>query len=233
MPRANLAIFDLDHTLLEGDCSQLWGEHMQRLGWVEPVAFAQAHQALMADYQERGLDMQAYLALTLAPLQGRCVREVQMEVGLFVQEHIVPRLYRDTWDLLAEHRMAGDQLLLISASEDFLVAPIGRALGFSPSNTFGVPCEQRDGCFTGQGAGEPTYGVGKVHCLERWLAQQPFSVADSTFYSDSHNDLPLLEWVSQPVATNPNPQLAALASARHWPQRWLDQPLPRRRAAAE
>ena len=229
MPGANLAIFDLDHTLLAGDCSQLWGEHMQRLGWVEAQAFAAAHQALMADYHERGLDMQAYLALTLAPLAGRSEREVTAEVALFVQEHIVPRLYAQSWDLLDQHRRAGDELLLISASEDFLVAPIGRALGFR--HIFGVPCERSDGRFTGRGAGEPTYGQGKVHCLERWLASRGQHAAHSVFYSDSHNDLPLLEWVSQPVPTNPNAQLRQIAAARGWACLQLDQP-PRRRAQA-
>lgn len=220
MQELTLAIFDLDHTLLPLDCSAQWAARMQQLGWVAGAQFRARHAALMAEYGERGLDMQAYLQLTLEPLRGRCAQAVAEAVQQLVDEHLLPAVYAQAWRLLQMHREAGHSLLLVSASEDFLVEPMGRALGFT--HIFGVPCARQDGCFTGAPGGPATYAEGKVRCVEAWLAGQQARVRRSYFYSDSHNDLPLLHWVSDPRPTNPNARLQAEAQRLGWPCLWLD-----------
>lgn len=220
MQDLTLAIFDLDHTLLADDCSARWAEHMQRLGWVEGEHFAERHAALMADYGERGLDMAAYLELMLAPLVGRHEDEVAAVVAQLIEDRLLPKVYDEGRELIAAHRSAGHQLLLISASEDHLVQPLGRALGFR--HIFGVPCERQNGRFTGRAGGLATYAEGKVRCVEAWLAEHGARAVQSYFYSDSHNDLPLLEWVREPRPTNPNARLSLAAQQRGWPCRWLD-----------
>lgn len=214
MQELTLAIFDLDHTLLPLDCSAQWAARMQQLGWVAGAQFRARHAALMAEYGERGLDMQAYLQLTLEPLRGRCAQAVAEAVQQLVDEHLLPAVYAQAWRLLQTHREAGHSLLLVSASEDFLVEPMGRALGFT--HIFGVPCARQDGCFTGAPGGPATYAEGKVRCVEAWLAGQQARVRRSYFYSDSHNDLPLLERVTYPIAVDPDPTLKDIAQARNW-----------------
>lgn len=220
MQALTLAIFDLDHTLLDADCSVHWAAHMQDLGWADREQFARQHAALMADYGERGLDMHAYLDLTLAPLVGRSEAEVAVEVQRLIAEQLLARVYPEALELIASHRAAGHTLLLVSASEEFLVRPMGLALGFE--HIHGVPCEVRGGRYSGRTQGLLTYAEGKVHCLENWLMRQHVEVQQSYFYSDSHNDLPLLEWVSEPRPTNPNARLAAEAERRGWACRWLN-----------
>lgn len=219
MQALTLAIFDLDHTLLDADCSALWAAHMQALGWVDRQVFARQHAALMADYEERGMDMHAYLELTLAPLAGRRQTEVASEVQRLLGSQCLPRVYPEALALIAEHRAAGHTLLLLSASEEFLVRPMGAALGFE--HVYGIPCEVSEGRYSGRPQGLLTYAEGKVHCLENWLLRQQADVQQSYFYSDSHNDLPLLEWVSDPRPTNPNARLTAEAERRGWACRWL------------
>jgi HAD superfamily hydrolase (TIGR01490 family) len=219
MQALTLAIFDLDHTLLDADCSARWAAHMQDLGWADRHTFAAQHAALMSDYGERGLDMHAYLDLTLAPLAGRSESEVAVEVQRLVDSQLLPRVYPEALELLAAHRAAGHTLLLVSASEEFLVRPMGEALGFQ--HIHGVPCEVRNGRYSGRSQGLLTYAEGKVHCLENWLLRQHAQVQQSYFYSDSHNDLPLLEWCSQPRPTNPNARLMDEAERRGWDCRWL------------
>jgi HAD superfamily hydrolase (TIGR01490 family) len=219
MQALTLAIFDLDHTLLNADCSALWAAHMQQLGWADGERFGRQHAALMADYGERGLDMHAYLELTLAPLIGRRQSEVATQVQRLIATQLLPQVYPEALELIAAHRAAGHSLLLVSASEEFLVRPMGAALGFE--HIYGVPCEVRDGRYSGCTQGLLTYAEGKVHCLENWLLRQHAQVQQSYFYSDSHNDLPLLEWVSEPRPTNPNARLLSEAEQRGWPCRWL------------
>ena len=219
MQALTLAIFDLDHTLLDADCSARWAEHMQALGWADRTQFAQQHAALMADYGERGLDMHAYLDLTLAPLVGRSEAEVAGEVQQLISSQLLPRVYPEALELIAAHRAAGHTLLLVSASEEFLVRAMGAALGFE--HVHGVPCELQNGRYSGRSQGLLTYAEGKVHCLENWLLREHAHIQQSYFYSDSHNDLPLLEWVSEPRPTNPNARLTFEAERRGWPCRWL------------
>jgi HAD superfamily hydrolase (TIGR01490 family) len=155
----------------------------------------------------------------LAPLAGRSESEVAVEVQRLVDSQLLPRVYPEALELLAAHRAAGHTLLLVSASEEFLVRPMGEALGFQ--HIHGVPCEVRNGRYSGRSQGLLTYAEGKVHCLENWLLRQHAQVQQSYFYSDSHNDLPLLEWCSQPRPTNPNARLMDEAERRGWDCRWL------------
>ena len=214
MQALTLAIFDLDHTLLDADCSVHWAAHMQDLGWADREQFARQHAALMADYGERGLDMHAYLDLTLAPLVGRSEAEVAVEVQRLIAEQLLARVYPEALELIASHRAAGHTLMLVSASEEFLVRPMGLALGFE--HIHGVPCEVRAGRYSGRTQGLLTYAEGKVHCLENWLMRQHVEVQQSYFYSDSHNDLPLMQKVKTPIAVDPDDKLRAHASAQGW-----------------
>ena len=220
MQALTLAIFDLDHTLLDADCSARWAAHMQDLGWADREQFARQHAELMADYGERGLDMHAYLDLTLTPLVGRSEAEVAHEVEQLIRTQLLARVYPEALELIASHRAAGHTLLLVSASEEFLVRPMGAALGFE--HVHGVPCEVLGGRYSGRSHGLLTYAEGKVHCLENWLLRHNAQLQQSYFYSDSHNDLPLLEWVSEPRPTNPNARLTAEAERRGWACRWLN-----------
>lgn len=214
MQQKTLAIFDLDHTLIAADSSQLWFEHMLHLGWANAELKAQ-HQQLMLAYEQRSLDMQAYLQLSLAPLRGRVVAEVEAQVQALLEKQLLALLYPGVFELLAQHREQGHVLLLLSASEDFLVEPWQGILNLD--DAIGVETQRRQGRFTGEAGARISYGDGKIQALQAWLAQQPWHMADSYFYSDSHNDLPLLQWVGHPRPTHANPLLAAEAAHQGWP----------------
>ncbi|WLD59147.1 HAD-IB family hydrolase [Salinispirillum sp. LH 10-3-1] len=210
-----LAIFDLDHTLISLDSSAAWWGFMQELGWVSDPAAQHRHAELMQQYDEGLLDMRDYLKLTLAPLKGRAVGDVERLAQQFVHQRLLHALLPGARALIERHRAAGHHLVLNSASEYFVVEPWGTFLGFD--TVFGVPVQQREGLYTGCPEVDITYREGKVLTVQRWLAQEGLAVADCYAYSDSHNDLPLLEFASHPCAVNPNELLRAEAEARGWP----------------
>lgn len=210
-----LAIFDLDETLIQGDCANLWSHHMARLGWVDADRFVRRDEELMALYGEGKLAMEDYMAFSLAPLVGRTVEEVAYVAEPFVEEVIEPLFYQDACRCLARHREAGDRLLVISASARFLVAAIAARLGID--DVLAIDLEERDGCYSGRTRGVLTYRDGKVTRLQAWLDEQGEPLRGASFYSDSRNDLPLLQRVDHPHAVNPDPALRAHAQAAGWP----------------
>lgn len=223
-----LALFDLDDTLLDGDCSDRWNLWMIEQGWISDVETfmvraEQMHQA----YHAGKLKLEEYLAMTLAPLRGRRVRDVQKEVERFVATHLQPRVFAQAWACLEAHRQAGDTLVLISASSCHLVEPIAATLGIEHvlavelSIEHGVNEESR---YTGGSEGIFSYRGGKVLRLKQWLAEQQISPSHTTFYADSRNDLPLLQYVDCPIVVNPDSVLAEVASVEGW--RRLDWRLP-------
>ncbi|ELY1687384.1 TPA: HAD family hydrolase [Pseudomonas aeruginosa] len=210
-----LALFDLDDTLIDGDCATLWGRYMTELGWVEKTAFLHQERRLMELYAEGRLAMEDYMDFSLAPIAGRTPAEIAGAVEDFVARIIAPRIHADALGCLERHRQAGDRLLIISASAHFLVSAIGRRLGVD--EVLAIDIEERDGLYTGRTRGTLTYREGKVRRLDAWLAQEGETLAGATFYSDSRNDLPLLSRVDRPHTVNPDPALLGHAREAGWP----------------
>ncbi|MBC9249784.1 HAD family hydrolase [Pseudomonas alcaligenes] len=209
-----LAIFDLDETLIHGDCASLWAQHMADIQWVDGESFLQREQELMALYSQGKLAMEDYMAYTLSPLVGRTEEEIEFVVGPFVEDVIEPIIYSDAMRCLAQHRAAGDRLLVISASAHFLVSAIAERLGIE--EVLAIDTEQQHGCYSGKTRGVLTYREGKVTRLHEWLAAEGESLDGAHFYSDSRNDLPLLALVPHPHAVNPDPTLRAHAEQAGW-----------------
>jgi HAD superfamily hydrolase (TIGR01490 family) len=210
-----LAIFDLDNTLLAGDSDHLWGQFLVAEGLVDGVEYARANDAFYRDYQQGTLDIHAFLRFVLRPL-----REIPRDLleslrARFVREQIEPVMLPAARALIERHRAAGDTLLIITATNTFLTEPTAALFGVP--NLIGTDPEQCGGRFTGEVAGIPSFGAGKVARLDAWLVERGGSLAGSSFYSDSHNDLPLLERVERPVAVDPDPRLREAAHARGWP----------------
>lgn len=210
-----LAIFDLDNTLIAGDSDHLWGVFVCEQALVDSDDFAARNEAFYADYQRGDLDIDAYLRFALSPLAGRPREEIDAWHAAFMREKIEPILLPAATDLIARHRDQGDELLIITATNEFITRPIADALGISTL----LACEGEivDGRYTGRPVGIPTYRDGKVMRLEAWLEDKGFDREGAWFYSDSHNDLPLLEQVDNPVAVDPDDILAERARAAGWP----------------
>lgn len=210
-----LAIFDLDHTLIKGDSDHSWGEFLLAHQLVDEQTYRQQNDRFFADYQNANLDIDAYLRFALQPLTQHTPAELARWHRQFMHECIEPMMLPKAQQLLAQHRQQGDYLLIITATNGFITRPIAKRLGVD--DILATDPELKDGRYTGQYLHEPCYGAGKVSHLQRWLSQQPHTLADSYFYSDSINDLPLLEQVSHPVAVNPDERLSAIAAERQWP----------------
>lgn len=210
-----LAIFDLDETLIGGDCASLWSQEMVKLGWVDGDSFLAHEQELMRQYAAGELAMEDYMAFTLSPLVGRTPEEVAHVVEPFVEDVIEPIFYSDATRCLAKHRGAGDRILLISASAHFLVSAIAARL--KVDEVLAIDLEIQHGHYSGRTQGVLTYREGKVSRLQAWLQEQGESLAGAYFYSDSRNDLPLLQLVDKPAAVNPDATLLQHAQQAGWP----------------
>ncbi|MEL0038641.1 MAG: HAD family hydrolase [Halieaceae bacterium] len=210
-----LAIFDLDNTLINGDSDHRWGEFLCAEGLVDPRSFSQENDRFYQDYQAGKLDIQAYLQFALRPLAGRTVEEVAELQQRFMKDYVEPMLLPAAFSLLDKHREQGDKLVIITASNTVITKPIAKRLGVS--TLMGCDVEIKEGKFTGASVGIPSFREGKVARLTEWMSTNNYSLDGAWFYSDSHNDVPLLERVDNPVATDPDPQLAELARQRSWP----------------
>ena len=209
-----LAIFDLDNTLIAGDSDHLWGEYLCSQGMVDETQFRAANEGFYADYQRGELDIEAYIAFALAPLTGRSVESLKDMQAAFLRECIAPIMLPKAAALIEKHRSQGDRLLIITATNEFVTAPIAQLLGID--ELLGCAVEIADGALTGRATGTLTYREGKVTRLKEWLTQEEESLAGAWFYSDSHNDLPLLEVVDNPVVVDADPTLSQVARERGW-----------------
>ena len=212
-----LAIFDLDNTLLAGDSDHRWGEFLCDVGLANAEAFRQKNDAFYADYQAGSLDMTAYLDFVLEPLTGMARSAVRSLQRQFVAECIEPMLLDKAFDLLNEHRIKGDTLLMMTATHAVVAEPVAARLGFE--HWLGSGVSIHDERYTGKAEGSPCFQQGKVDHLADWRSRHP-DIADPDdcwFYSDSHNDLPLLSAVGHPVAVDPDDTLRAHAEANDWP----------------
>ena len=215
----NLALFDLDHTLIPIDSDYEWGQFLSRIGAVDRTAFAQRNAAFFAQYQAGTLDPVEYLEFALGTLAQFPRRQLDDWHAQFMREVVQPTIQPAALDLLKRHQDADDLVAIITATNRFVAAPIATALGVSHLIA-AEPETLPDGSITGKLIGIPTSGAGKVHHTSDWLANMGKSLASfdrSHFYSDSQNDIPLLSVVTHPVATNPNALLEAHAKALGWP----------------
>jgi HAD superfamily hydrolase (TIGR01490 family) len=212
-----LALFDLDDTLLDGDSDWHWAQHLIDLGVLDRDDYERRNERFFAHYRAGTLDIREYLAFQLAPLAGRPREEIDGWHRGFMQARVRPIVHAKTPSLIAAH--AGALVAIVTATNRFITGPIARELGVA--HLIATEAEQSpDGRFTGRPAGTPAFREGKVERLHEWLASlgRRFEEFDETwFYSDSHNDLPLLELVSRPVAVDPDPTLEGLARDRGWP----------------
>lgn len=213
-----LALFDLDGTLLPHDSDHAFGEHMIALGWVDERAHREANDHFYRQYQAGCLDVDAYVDFATAPWRARSEAEQQAALASFMRERIEPHLHEVARDLVRAHQRAGDTVAIVTATNEFVTAPIAAALGV---DTLIATRLERDhqGRVTGRIAGTPSFREGKIARVDDWLATLGRRWADyphTVFYSDSPNDLPLLERASEPVATNPSPALEAIALERGW-----------------
>jgi HAD superfamily hydrolase (TIGR01490 family) len=209
-----LAIFDLDDTLLAGDSDHLWGEWLSESGLVDAEEHAAANERFYQDYRNGSLDIGAYLRFALRPLAGRSAAEIARWQADFLTAKIHRIMLPAARDLLEQHRKRGDTRLVITATNVVVAGPIVAELGVE--NLIACEVELRDGVYTGAPTGIPSYREGKVVRLREWLDQRGESLAGATFYSDSHNDLPLLEQVDQPVAVDPDAILEQRAREAGW-----------------
>lgn len=210
-----LVIFDLDDTLIHGDCATLWSEQMGRLGWVDPESFMRRNNELMAAYSQGKLAMEDFMDFSLEPMIGRTPDEIEHLVEPWVEDVIEPLIYSDATRTIARHRQNGDRILVISASGTHLVKPIAERIGID--EVLGIELEVARGVYTGQTVGVLTYREGKITRLLEWLEQEGETLDGACFYSDSRNDLPLLSKVEFPQAVNPDPVLREHAEKAGWP----------------
>jgi len=210
-----LAIFDLDNTLIGGDSDHLWGQFVCELGLVDSEDFARRNEQFYADYKSGDLDIDAYLRFALSTLKGHSRIQLDIWHQAFMDSKIKPIMLPGADDLIADHRRRGHELLIITATNRFITEPIARALGVE--NLVACEAEIVDGQYTGEPSGVPSYHAGKVTRLLDWLDGRGITLAGSWFYSDSHNDLPLLELVDNPVAVDPDDTLRTRALERGWP----------------
>lgn len=215
----NLALFDLDHTLLPLDSDYEWGQFLARIGAVDPVEHARRNAEFFAQYQAGTMDPVEYLEFALGTLARFPRKQLDDWHEQFMAEVINPAIRPVALDLLQRHHDAGDLLAIVTATNQFVTEPIARALGVEHLIA-ALPERTLDGDFTGRLLGVPTQGEGKVTHVGNWLSSMGRSLKDfetSHFYSDSQNDIPLLSAVTHPVATNPNAKLRAHALAQGWP----------------
>ena len=217
-PRRGLTLFDLDLTLLPIDSDHAWGEFVIREGWVDVAAFRAGNDAFYAQYQAGALDIAAYIAFAVAPLRDKTPAQLADAHARFMREVILPAIRPAATALVAAHRERGDRMALVTSTNDFITAPIAAAFGIDALIATRL---ERDaaGAPTGRIEGTAALREGKVARVGQWLAEAGLDWGDFgriSVYSDSPNDLPLLERATDPVATNPSPELEAVARERGW-----------------
>ena len=210
-----LALFDLDNTLLGGDSDHAWGDYLCARGILDPVEYQNRNDAFYQDYLAGKLDLQAYLNFSLEILATTEMAQLDEWHADFMRDCVEPIILPKALALLQKHRDAGDKLVIITATNRFITAPIAKRLGVE--TLLATECELIDGRYTGRSIDVPCFREGKVTRLQRWLEENGLNLQGSYFYSDSMNDLPLLEQVDHPVAVNPDPKLHAEAEKRGWP----------------
>lgn len=211
----SLAIFDLDNTLLDGDSDHAWGEFLVEKSIVDAISYGKANDYFYQQYQHGQLNILEYLDFALKPLTQHSTTQLDRWHQQFMSEKIATMRLSKADALLTKHRDAGDTLLIITATNLFVTGPIAAALGVD--EILATEPEFDGTKYTGKVSGTPCFQEGKVTRLKLWLTEKQRNLKDSFFYSDSHNDLPLLELVENPVAVDPDDRLRQIAEQRNWP----------------
>ena len=216
----NLTLFDLDHTLLPIDSDYAWGSYTTQLGWTDPDEFARRNDTFYEQYKAGTLDIHEYVRFATDAVRRRGADAACRAHADFMKTVVLPVIHASARTLVQQHKDAGDEVLIVTATNEFVTRPIAEAFGVQ--ELIAVELERDgaapDGWFSGAIKGTPSFREGKVQRVEAWLAARQLRLADvqSTFYTDSINDLPLMERVTHPVATNPDAGLRDIASQRGW-----------------
>ncbi|MBL1260235.1 MAG: HAD family hydrolase [Thiotrichaceae bacterium] len=210
----SLVIFDLDNTLIGGDSDYLWSQFLTEEGIVGPE-HQRENQRFYDEYVAGTLNIGEFLAFQLAPLAQHEMQALLSWRERFLDEKIAPIMLPSAEKLIEKHRHNGETLLIITATNSFVTAPIAERLGIP--HLIATEPEINNGQYTGKVAGTPSFREGKVERLNHWLKETGNNLNDSWFYSDSHNDLPLLELVTHPAAVDPDEVLKKHAEDHHWP----------------
>ncbi len=215
----NLALFDLDNTILAGDSDYNWSRFLIQEGYLDGAIHAEKNEKFYADYKAGTLDIYAFVEFQFKPLARNPRSILNQLLKKYVEEVIKPMITEKAYALVRKHREEGDLLMVITATNSFITKPIAALFGIE--NLIGTDPEEKEGEFTGKVSGLPSFKEGKVTRLEAWLKNKNLSLADfkkSYFYSDSHNDLPLMQKVTHPVAVDSDDILTEYANAKGWPQ---------------
>jgi HAD superfamily hydrolase (TIGR01490 family) len=214
----NLAIFDLDNTLLDGDSDYNWGIYLVKKGYLDEEEYKVKNQKFFEEYQHGKLDIFAFAEFQFQFLKNNTRKFLNDVLSDYIDEIIKPMVLKKAVDLVSQHKEAGDSLLIITATNSFITKPIGELFGIE--NLIGTDPEEHLGEFTGKVKGTPSFKEGKVTRLFDWLDARDFKLTDfekTFFYSDSHNDLALLEVVTNPVVVNGDKILLEKAQEKNWP----------------
>jgi hypothetical protein len=215
----NLALFDLDNTILAGDSDYNWSRFLIQEGYLDGAIHAEKNEKFYADYKAGTLDIYAFVEFQFKPLARNPRSILNQLLKKYVEEVIKPMITEKAYALVRKHREEGDLLIVITATNSFITKPIAALFGIE--NLIGTDPEEKEGEFTGKVSGLPSFKEGKVTRLEAWLKNKNLSLADfkkSYFYSDSHNDLPLMQKVTHPVAVDSDDILTEYANSKGWPQ---------------
>ena len=214
----NLALFDLDNTLLAGDSDYNWSLFLIKQGLLDEKTHHERNEQFYLDYKNGNLDIYKFLAFQLKPLSEHSVADLNALHAKYMDTVIRPMMTQKAQDLVNQHKAQGDLCLVITATNSFVTKPIAQAYGIA--HLIGTDPEMVNGAYTGGVAGVPSFQEGKVTRLKLWLAERGQELADfeqSYFYSDSHNDLPLMKLVTHPVAVDADAKLTAYAQQHGWP----------------
>ncbi|WP_417516629.1 HAD family hydrolase [Marinobacter sp.] len=209
-----LAIFDLDNTLLAGDSDHAWGEFLVEEGIVDAETYRKTNDRFYQEYLNGEMDILNYLKFALQPLSVHNMDELLEWRAIFMNKKVQPMLLQKADELLESHRKRNHTLMIITATNRFVTEPIAELLGIE--HLIATEPEMINSRYTGEIAGIPSFQEGKVARLNDWLAAHGESLEGAWFYSDSHNDLPLLEKVANPIAVDPDPKLEKYARSQGW-----------------
>jgi|TARA_A200000159_G_C7295113_1_gene327497 HAD superfamily hydrolase (TIGR01490 family) len=209
-----LALFDLDNTLIAGDSDHLWGDFLVSQGRVDAIEHKALNAHFYDQYKNGELNIDEYLAFALGPMAGMTKETLAPLQRQFVRDHIEPILLDAAFALLEQHRALGDTLVIITATNTLVTQPIADRLGVE--HLIGCEAEIIEGCYTGKPTGMPSFAQGKVARIQTWCEENKKSMENAVFYSDSHNDLPLLRTVDRAVAVDPDDRLREEAVRKGW-----------------
>jgi HAD superfamily hydrolase (TIGR01490 family) len=215
----NLALFDLDNTILAGDSDYNWSRFLIQEGYLDGAIHAEKNEKFYADYKAGTLDIYAFVEFQFKPLARNPRSVLNQLLKKYVEDLIKPMITEKARTLVKKHQEEGDLIIVITATNSFITKPIAALFGIE--NLIGTDPEEKEGEFTGKVSGLPSFKEGKVTRLEAWLKNKNLSLANfekSYFYSDSHNDLPLMQKVTHPVAVDSDDILSEYATSKGWPQ---------------